>query len=169
MIKITKSAPSHYLIRKYWEDRTEFRKAFVWEHGGPYCFACVAPNQLIKIERAHIIARADGGEFWPGNFVLLCKDCHREAPMITDRALFIEWIEKHETFWQMMASVTKQAMADKPDFQFSSADGIAATKLMHLRNFKFHPHSSFREKVDAIIFMFREYMALRDNVFGPIQ
>jgi hypothetical protein len=166
VIEITKTPPSIYLIQKYWKNRPEFERAFRWEEGRPYCFACTAPNRLTKIERAHIIARVDGGYAWPGNFVLLCKDCHREAPMITDRTLFIEWVQNHPTFLETLARLTTDAMKDYPDFRFSLTDGIAATRLMHLRNFKFHPHSSFREKVEAMTFMFKEYMKLRDNVFG---
>ena len=47
--------------------------------------------QRAPLERAHIVARSQGGTDEVENFVLLCRECHAAAPMVTDRAFMLRW------------------------------------------------------------------------------
>jgi hypothetical protein len=91
------SLPSHYAIALHWRSQPLERERlpYVVDIGEPSCFACGwypsdwdREKDLRKrwsqagLERAHIIARSMGGSNRePGNFVLLCKECHPKAPM----------------------------------------------------------------------------------------
>lgn len=59
----------------------------------PQCFACHAPFEDWRkgLERAHIVA---SGEDTPSNFVLLCHDCHRNAPMTNNVDWMLEWVDR---------------------------------------------------------------------------
>lgn len=62
----------------------------------PQCFACHAPFDDWRkgLERAHIVAENCGGEDKPSNFVLLCSDCHRNAPMTNCADWMLEWVDR---------------------------------------------------------------------------
>ena len=75
----------------------------------PACFACQwyvprwneakLPWEAAKgLERAHIVAHSAGGSDEPSNFVLLCLQCHEEAPMTTDPEDMFRWIAQREGF-----------------------------------------------------------------------
>jgi len=72
--------PSKKAIMDYWRD-------WVWErHNDPpedhFCWACgwESPN----LERAHILARCEGGSDTVENLHLLCPDCHRVSEYLRD-------------------------------------------------------------------------------------
>lgn len=48
-----------------------------WHMAYERCWAC---GYNYNLEKAHIIADAHGGDYIPENLVLLCGDCHDEAP-----------------------------------------------------------------------------------------
>lgn len=47
-----------------------------------------------NLQLAHIRPKALQGEDTPSNFMLLCPRCHRDAPDILNRKLFLQWIYK---------------------------------------------------------------------------
>lgn len=53
-----------------------------------------------KLERCHIIPKSLGGNDTPGNLVLLCHQCHLEAPNCKDPSAMWEWITRtHAIFY----------------------------------------------------------------------
>jgi len=75
------------------------------------CWRCGYERDL---ERCHIIPKSIGGQDIPKNYVLLCNDCHQEAPNVNDEKFMFEWIEKtcissYDTFWHLR-DVFKQTL-----------------------------------------------------------
>lgn len=116
------SGLTKYAIANYWYDHGDF----VFELDVPQCFACGAYASFgqystietgwnaSRLERAHIIADSIGGSISdPGNFVLLCQRCHREAPMTNQRHRMIEWVKRRETFWNWLFRTTARAMHEQ--------------------------------------------------------
>lgn len=48
-----------------------------------------------KLEHCHIVPASRGGEDIPSNFVLLCKDCHKDAPNVTDPEIMWDWLRAY--------------------------------------------------------------------------
>lgn len=69
---------------------------FDWSDAHFCCWNCgddrSRTNRQPALERCHIIPRALGGKDVPINYVLLCKDCHAEAPNVNDPKFMWEWI-----------------------------------------------------------------------------
>tara|TARA_R110000782_G_C14523538_1_gene381391 strand:+ start:42 stop:524 length:483 start_codon:yes stop_codon:yes gene_type:complete len=71
-----------------------------WHHR---CWRC---GYIRNLERCHIIPKSLGGKNTPDNYVLLCNDCHQEAPNVKDETFMFEWIENtcistYNTFWDL--------------------------------------------------------------------
>ena len=78
------------------------------ELDSPSCFACEkvarhkhrgTPKKVwdsAALERAHVIARSTGGAMSVDNLVMLCRDCHDEAPMTNDASVMLRWIAVRE-------------------------------------------------------------------------
>ena len=112
-----KTAPSKFDILSYWAEQKEYNFVVdIWE---PSCFACernfegrhdpkvwceekamIAQLERFPLEKAHIIPHSLGGTNDESNYVLLCKDCHRRAPMFPHRDMFLQWVtsQKHHLF-----------------------------------------------------------------------
>tara|TARA_R100000773_G_C4183215_1_gene92050 strand:+ start:159 stop:704 length:546 start_codon:yes stop_codon:yes gene_type:complete len=69
-----------------------------------FCWACFREDSKTwnqsKLERCHILPDCDGGKPTPNNLVLLCKDCHKESPTLSDIFYFWEWFvnQEHHAF-----------------------------------------------------------------------
>jgi hypothetical protein len=161
MIEVPLSPPSHLDIVNYWKNRSEFERAF---DNAPACFACTEGVHLWKrLERAHIVARSQGGSFWPHNFILLCHNCHLEQPMYVDREMVIQWA-KNRPLWSEWLTKLIQQERDYygPDFQFSQEDGRKAMIFLCLKQLRFHPQASIEQKFAASADAMREFVKLRD-------
>jgi len=158
------TAPSHAAIAIYWHERPEFARAF---DNAPACFACCDGVKLwTKLERAHIIAHSQGGNCWVGNFLLLCAQCHRQQPMLADRHEVIQWAQQHPHWSQWLTDIVKrEAEYYGQNLQFSEQDRIRARAFLQLRQTRFHPQATIREKFEALTYAMRQYIALRDGVF----
>jgi len=69
-----------------------------WHHR---CWRC---GYIRDLERCHIIPKSLGGKNTPDNYVLLCNNCHQEAPNVNDKKFMFEWIENtcissYDIFW----------------------------------------------------------------------
>lgn len=71
-----------------------FAKA--WDTSGPGILAW--NDARGGLERAHLIADSQGGEDSPANLILLCPDCHRDAPMTNNEHDMFTWCERREYF-----------------------------------------------------------------------
>lgn len=154
------SPPRQELIILYWQGQSgnifelEFDEA-------PECFAChEAESSRNRLQRAHIIARSTGGSFDPSNFVLLCAECHREAPMVTDPDIFIAWVCNHERWGEMWVRLIRGTLQKYkvPEEALSEQNLDDWRAFMRANSVRFHPHSTRREKIDTLVLMLREFL-----------
>ncbi|MEK2144959.1 HNH endonuclease [Vibrio parahaemolyticus] len=69
-------------IVEYWElHQDESGLSVDWAEAETLCWRCAHKR---KLQRCHIIPRALGGSEQPSNLVLLCGQCHSEAPNVND-------------------------------------------------------------------------------------
>lgn len=55
----------------------------------PFCWAC-GMDYKVSLQRAHILARVDGGSDAPGNLHMLCVQCHRRSETLWGKAYW-DW------------------------------------------------------------------------------
>ena len=100
-------------IVEYWRS---VEPRFVESPAFPACFACGfdgydqwkswATDQL---EEAHIIAESIGGTREPGNLLLLCRRCHRDAPMTAAVWIMLDWVRKRQPYVEFMVTEASRA------------------------------------------------------------
>lgn len=78
---------------------------FDWSEADTVCWRCGCER---KLQRCHVIPDSLGGKDEPSNFVLLCSECHAEAPNVESTTFMWEWIKSfynpfYNTFWQNRA------------------------------------------------------------------
>lgn len=90
-------------IVDYWaQHQTECGLSVDWAEAEILCWRCAHKRQL---QRCHIIPRSLGGGDSPSNLVLLCAQCHAEAPNVADPEFMWVWLRAHAaqcygTYWQ---------------------------------------------------------------------
>ena len=85
------------------------------------CFACTSDK--FPLERAHILARSDGGSDDVANLHLLCRYCHNASELLEADAYF-DWFERREflhSSLEMLASSPTGGVTKFWDF-FSALD-----------------------------------------------
>ena len=75
-----------------------------------HCWRCGHERDT---ERCHIIPHSLGGEDVPSNYVLLCPDCHAEAPNVNDSEEMMKWIKRtsissYNTYWKLRGILDKR-------------------------------------------------------------
>jgi len=90
--------PTAKAIRDHWRD-------WCWQrHNDPpednYCFACGMIDDRFKLERAHIVARCNGGSDGVENLHLLCHTCHRASEFKEGKEYF-DWLDEW-TMWDRL-------------------------------------------------------------------
>lgn len=102
----------------------------------PTCFCCRVPGlrewdwqdqeamwNRSRLERAHIVARVSGGDFGASNLLLLCRDCHRAAPMTTVREVMLQWVDaRRDQPWLILA---KAALEEAKKFGMTAPPRLA--------------------------------------------
>lgn len=78
------------------------RMNFDWAEADKVCWRCGCERRL---QRCHIIPDSLGGKDEPSNFVLLCSECHQEAPNVESKQFMWDWIKSfyspfYNTFWK---------------------------------------------------------------------
>ena len=73
-----------------------------WAEAEKLCWRCAHERLL---QRCHIVPHALGGDERPENLVLLCAQCHAEAPNVADPEFMWIWLRAHavpfyRTYWQ---------------------------------------------------------------------
>jgi len=76
-----------------------------------HCWRCGHEKDT---QRCHIIPYALGGEDIPSNYVLLCAECHSEAPNVKDKDYMMKWIKRtsissYNTYWKLRNIVDLRA------------------------------------------------------------
>ena len=74
-----------------------------WHHR---CWRC---GYIRPLERCHVVPDSLDGIDEPQNYVLLCHECHHEAPNVNDNEFMMEWIRKtslssYDSFWLLRES-----------------------------------------------------------------
>ncbi len=93
---------THREIVDYWSrNQDECGLAVDWAEAETLCWRCAQGRQL---QRCHIIPRALEGSEEPRNLVLLCAQCHAEAPNVADPEFMWTWLRAHAvsfygTYW----------------------------------------------------------------------
>jgi len=159
------SFPSCAKIVQYWVKRG----TIPIDPDDPECFACKeAVPTWGKLERCHIIARSISGSSDPGNFVLLCKSCHREAPMTDDPQILIKWILDHPSWVDVLkTALDVVGTLDLVQGDFTSEDRIRFARFMAKRQFDSHPQATRAELARNVGLMMREYIELKRIISGP--
>ncbi|MFD2755637.1 HNH endonuclease [Comamonas terrae] len=91
-------------IVAYWTNRrSEVGMAVDWTEAHLLCWRCAHKRNL---QRCHIVPRSLGGSDQPENLVLLCKQCHTEAPNVADSEFMWTWLKAHAvpyygSYWQL--------------------------------------------------------------------
>jgi len=180
------SPPGAYEIARHWYGLDPH---FVEDLEHPSCFACHyypfgegSPKNLQKawrkrLQRCHIIAHSAGGSNHPENFLLLCVNCHREAPMTSDREIMLRWARTHASylgtiFAEMMEAV-KFAQLEELAHLWRDGDCERAVAFAKQHHLDFHPKSTRPERFKAIALVCREYLERKKfeqaTLFGVIQ
>lgn len=90
-------------IVNHWEfHQSECGLSVDWAEAEKLCWRCAHKRSL---QRCHIIPKALGGGEHPSNLVLLCAQCHAEAPNVADPEFMWIWLRAHAvtfygTYWQ---------------------------------------------------------------------
>jgi hypothetical protein len=90
-------------IVRYWASKQdECGLSVDWAEAEKLCWRCAHKR---KLQRCHIIPRSLGGGEGPDNLVLLCGQCHTEAPNVADPDFMWDWLRAHAvsfygTYWQ---------------------------------------------------------------------
>jgi 5-methylcytosine-specific restriction endonuclease McrA len=132
-------------IAEYWLGTREGRdrlpqNAALVDLGEPHCFACgwpaTDPNEppriwsvwnKARLERSHLVPRMLGGADSPGNLVLLCPDCHRDAPDVGDPTYMLAWITRRESRfvrWRRAIEEAIDAAGLRSDLESLSFDDV---------------------------------------------
>ena len=155
-IKTTKNQ-----IAEYWEgiiDECELN--FDWSDALEHCWNC--GNTTKRAERCHIIPHALGGEDTPSNYVLLCKDCHEDAPDITDPDAMWNWIKSNKNPWGMYdtynAFKALQLFEQRNGFKFEEKavliENALNVILSEIKNVG--THFGMRTKPTSYLYMFEK-------------
>jgi len=75
-----------------------------------HCWRCGHERDT---QRCHIIPYALGGEDVASNYVLLCEECHQEAPNVNDKNYMMEWIKRtsissYNCYWDVRNIIGKR-------------------------------------------------------------
>jgi hypothetical protein len=88
----------------YWaRHRSESGMSVDWAEAHFLCWRCAHKRQL---QRCHIVPKSLGGPDAPENLVLLCRQCHAEAPNVADSEFMWTWLKAHAvpfygTYWHV--------------------------------------------------------------------
>ena len=94
---------THREIVNYWAaHQDECGLSVDWAEAEDLCWRCAHKRLL---QRCHIIPKSLGGNENPSNLVLLCAQCHAEAPNVADPEFMWVWLRAHavsfySTYWQ---------------------------------------------------------------------
>jgi len=89
--------PSQKQVHKHWVDDPDniFEDLEINQGGESACMAC---GWDIRPQRAHIIARSEGGGNEPSNIHLLCPNCHLESETLNEKYYWIWFKNKNQKF-----------------------------------------------------------------------
>lgn len=110
---------THDEIADYWSHHQDESGLSVdWAEAKELCWRCAQGRQL---QRCHIVPRSLGGSESPSNLVLLCSQCHSEAPNVSDPEFMWVWLRAHAaslygTYWHERALTEFKFIYGHPPF-----------------------------------------------------
>lgn len=82
----------HQEIISHWSSLVnESDIAVDWHDADIRCWRCAMKKK--NLNRCHIIPAALGGRDEPSNLILLCRECHKEAPDVLEPSFIWSWIK----------------------------------------------------------------------------
>jgi hypothetical protein len=119
---------THREIVNYWaKHQDECGLSVDWSEAEKLCWRCAHKRML---QRCHITPRSLGGSESPSNLVLLCAQCHAEAPNVADQEFMWTWLRAHAanfygTYWQLRGIREYELIyGRKPFTNLAHADGL---------------------------------------------
>jgi hypothetical protein len=119
--------PEHQCAAYEWQE-PPYHWDFVIDLGEPSCFACDWYDSQARtydvddgytnlrriwdgsrLERAHIVPYALGGGNQVSNYLLLCKQCHRDSPDTTNPRFLLQWAQRRDSYGIIMLAKWKEA------------------------------------------------------------
>jgi len=160
MSRLRPGTPSTAKIIAYWQKEWP---SFVDDPEDPGCFAChilTDDEGWPRLQRCHILAHSAGGTQEPSNFLILCEDCHRAAPMTSDRTILIQWVIERPNWLKLFLDMAIDAVrtAGLQPEQLKPVDQASFHAFLRSRHLDFHPHSTRLDKMVAIAYLLREYL-----------
>lgn len=120
------SPVTHCEIVDYWASRqSECGLSVDWDEAKNRCWRCTGKR---KLQRCHIVPRSLGGGEQPSNLVLLCAQCHSEAPNVADPEFMWTWLRAHAAvfyggYWQQRGFQEYEVIfGEKPFSRFSDPE-----------------------------------------------
>lgn len=112
-------------INNYWLDK------FDWlEENVPMCFVCGKEHYL---DKCHLIPNALGGTTDNDNIVLLCHNCHTNAPNINIKDIMINWIYEEAEKYNLLFHIKNESVVNRLDnclkITLNILQGIKNTKI----------------------------------------
>lgn len=86
-------------IHQYWMENSKVHESelnFDWADGETHCWNC-GSTKAKRLQKCHIIPYALGGEDTASNYVLLCFECHHEAPNNSNPQYMWDWLKSNRT------------------------------------------------------------------------
>lgn len=164
-------------IVEYWTNRIpEWELSVDWIDAGVCCWRC---GYFKRLEKCHIIPDALGGADAPENLVLLCKQCHRDAPNTMDKDFFWDWIKSsavpfYGTFYITQAIKEIESVYDinlEDAFARKQADGQESFKEFldqEIKNTVVH-FGEGQINVSTIAALLKKYLELEHEKDIPVQ
>lgn len=160
--------PTKYQIALYWSVRSY---DFVPDINSPQCFACCydgltawgdgvsaqAKWTQAPLERCHIIAASIDGEDTVDNLVLLCRDCHLEAPMTNDPRIMLDWMENRQN-WLSWAMAKLLSLAQEMKFIPEQFSEEAFSSYLKTHRVDRHPDATARQRLNAYLPAIRHFL-----------
>ena len=93
--------PSPSVIAEYWKKRRPSHPSWggifpdnCWRCGTTFTARRTRKGESSNRNRCHIVPADLGGSNHPSNMILLCAECHRDAPDVDDPEFMWRWIEQ---------------------------------------------------------------------------
>jgi 5-methylcytosine-specific restriction endonuclease McrA len=125
----------HRDVVDYWSAREDdCGLGATWADADRLCWRC---GRKAKLQQCHIVPKARGGACEPSNLVLLCNQCHREAPNVSDPRYMWIWLRAtsdafYEVFCFRRAMDQYVAMFGKAPFEGVDAAAAPAEEVKSL-------------------------------------
>lgn len=105
-------------IAAFWAEKED--SPFEVNFDSPSCFACGVDGGSLKwsgFERAHLVPYSITANNEMSNIVLLCKNCHHEAPDCVDPSYMIDFIVNKEPYFCTIFRAVNRAIAEVGFFE----------------------------------------------------